>query len=189
MTEFETFGAIADGPTVDSSGASLRGGIEGVLTRTVVSHVDHRGRVYELINIERDPEFWNDPVIASYVFTIREGTIKGWGVHSHKDDRYNLISGETMTILYDARFHSPTYQHVQEVSLSPQGIRQLLIPAGVWHLSVNVAPEETVLVNFPSQPYNYEAPDRLTMPWYSDSIPVDVEKYFPRQQLRRPSTD
>jgi dTDP-4-dehydrorhamnose 3,5-epimerase-like enzyme len=78
---------------------------------------------------------------------------------------------------------------VQEVSLSPQGIRQLLIPAGVWHLSVNVALEETVLVNFPSQPYNYDAPDRLTMPWYSDSIPVDIEKYFPRQQLRRPSTD
>ena len=189
MTEFERFGAVADGPTVDSSGVSLRGGIDGVLTRSVVSHVDHRGRVYELINIQRDPEFWNDPVIASYVFTIREGTIKGWGVHEHKEDRYNLISGETMTVLYDARFDSPTYQQVQEVSLSPQGIRQLLIPAGVWHLSVNVAPEETVLVNFPSQPYNYDAPDRLTLPWYSDNIPVDVEKYFPRQQLRRPRTD
>ena len=188
MTAFDKFGAIADGPTIDASGTSVRGTIDGVLTRTVISHVDHRGRVFELINIERDPEFWNDPVIASYVFTIRPGTLKGWGVHEHKDDRYNLISGETMTVLYDARFDSPTYQQVQEVSLSPQGIRQLLIPAGVWHLSVNVAPEETMLVNFPSQPYKYEAPDRLTMPWYSDSIPVDVEKHFPRQQLRRPGT-
>jgi len=189
MTAFEKFGAIADGPTIDSSGTSVKGTIDGVLMRSVVSHVDHRGRLFELINIERDPEFWNDPVIAGYVCTIRQGTLKGWGVHEHKDDRYNLISGETMTVLYDARFDSPTYQQVQEVSLTPQGIRQLLIPAGVWHLSVNVAPEETVIVNFPSQPYNYDAPDRLTMPWYSDSIPVDVEKYFPRQQLRRPSTD
>jgi dTDP-4-dehydrorhamnose 3,5-epimerase len=184
MSEFEAFGAIADGPTIDPMGRSVRSPIDGVLTRSVVSHVDHRGRVYELINIERDPEFWVDPVIASYVFTIRPGTMKGWGVHAHKDDRYNLITGEFMTILYDARFDSPTYQQIQEVSLSPEGIRQLLIPAGVWHININVAPEETMVVNFPTQPYRYGAPDRLTMPWYSENIPADIASYFPRQQLR-----
>ena len=189
MPAFEKFGAVADGPTVDATGTSVKSIIDGVLMRTVVSHVDYRGRVFELINIERDPEFWNDPVIASYVFTIRPGTLKGWGVHEHKDDRYNLISGETLTVLYDARFDSPTYQQIQEVSLTPQGVRQLLIPAGVWHLSVNVAPEETMIVNFPSEPYNYDAPDRLTLPWYSADIPVDVEKYFPRQQVRHSNSD
>lgn len=189
MSNFEMFGSKADGPTVDSSGKSVSSTIDGVLTRSVISYVDHRGRLFELINIERDPEMWAAPVIASYVFTIRPGTLKGWGVHEHKEDRYNLISGESLTVLYDARFDSPTYKQVQEVSLSPQGIRQLLIPAGVWHLSINVSPEETVLVNFPTQPYNYEAPDRLTLPWYSSEIPVDVENYFPRQQRRRQSPD
>lgn len=184
MPKFDQFDAAADGPTVDPMGRSVRSPIDGVLTRSVVSHVDHRGRVFELINIERDPEFWNDPVIASYVFTVRPGTMKGWGVHAHKDDRYNLIAGELMTILYDARLDSPTYQHIQEVPLTPQGIRQLLIPAGVWHMNINVAAEETVLVNFPTQPYRYGAPDRLTMPWYSTNIPVDISSYFPRQQLR-----
>jgi dTDP-4-dehydrorhamnose 3,5-epimerase len=184
MPEFNTFDAIADGPTIDPMGRSVRSPIDGVLTRSVVSHVDHRGRLFELINIERDPEFWADPVVASYVATIRPGTLKGWGVHAHKDDRYNLISGEIMTILYDARFDSPTYQQIQEVPLSPEGIRQLLIPAGVWHLSINIDPEESVLVNFPTQPYSYDAPDRLTMPWYSENIPADIASYFPRQQLR-----
>lgn len=189
MSKFETFGATPDTPTVDSSGKSIRSTIEGVLTRSVTSHVDHRGRVFELINLKRDPEMWSDPIVASYVFSIREGTLKGWGVHSQKEDRYNLISGELMTVLYDARFDSPTYQMVQEVPMTPQGIRQLLIPAGVWHLSVNVAPEETVLVNFPSQPYNYDSPDRLTMPWYASEIPFDVRKYFPQQQQQFPNSD
>ena len=179
--------ALRDVQTVTKVGALTSGNLHGVQTFAPVNQVDHRGRVFEVYPGPSD--FWTDPVVYCYAFTVRAGQTKGWGLHVEKDDRYTLISGELLTILFDARLDSPTHGQVQKITLSPQGARSLLIPAGVWHLSVNVAPEETMLVNFPSQPYKYEAPDRLTMPWYSDSIPVDVEKYFPRQQLRRPSTD
>ena len=181
MEFFDKFGSEADELTVTPDGTRVNRAIDGVKTIGPVTHVDHRGRVFEVINPVKDPEFWVDPVIASYVFTIRENTLKGWGVHEHKNDRYCLISGETMTVLFDARFESPTYGTVQEVPLTPNGIRQLLIPAGVWHCSINVAAEETILINFPTQPYRYEAPDRLTLPWQTDSIPVDISRYFPRQ--------
>ncbi len=180
MTSFEALGAAQDPPTVTRQGASLATGIDGVLTRTPVTHVDHRGRLFEVFN-GHDREFWTDPIVHSYVFTIRPNTLKGWGVHEHKSDRYCLIHGETMTVLYDARPESPTHGLVQEVPLSPQGTRMLLIPAGVWHLSVNVAPHETLLINFPTRPYDYESPDRLTLPWDTDKIPVDTRRYFPRQ--------
>lgn len=179
--DFETFGAREDQATVTSKGESLQRVIEGVLTRSVVTHVDHRGRLFEVMR--DDPQFWAEPVVHSYVFTIRTNTIKGWGVHEEKSDRYCLLHGEALTLLYDARIDSPTRGLIQEVALSPEGTRQVLIPPGVWHLSINLAEHETVLLNHPTRPYKYEAPDRLTVPWNSPQIPVDVNKYLPRQFL------
>lgn len=182
--EFDTFNGEWDAPTVTPAGEPVTPVIEGVLTRRAVTHVDHRGRLFEVFNASRPDEFWADPVVHSYVFTIRVGTLKGWGVHREKTDRYCLVSGETMTVLYDARTQSPTYGRVQEVPLSPEGVRMVLIPPGVYHLSVNVAPVETVLLNLPTRTYRYESPDRLTLPWHTEHVPVDVAKYFPRQQPR-----
>jgi dTDP-4-dehydrorhamnose 3,5-epimerase len=180
MTKFETFGGEWDKRTITAAGEPVHRVIDGVLTRSCVTHVDHRGRLFEVMN-SADTEFWAQPVVHSYVFTIRTHTVKGWGVHEVKSDRYCLIDGECMTILYDARPDSPTYGLVQEVPLSPEGTRQVLIPPGVWHMNVNIAPQETVLVNFPTEPYSYENPDRITLPWHTPHIPVDVASYFPRQ--------
>jgi dTDP-4-dehydrorhamnose 3,5-epimerase len=179
MVEFDTLGAQEDRATVSSSGDTLARTIEGVIVRRPVVHVDHRGRLFEVVN--QDEQFWEQPVVHGYVFTIRANTVKGWGVHEGKSDRYCLISGETMTLLYDARADSPTRGLVQEVALSPEGDRMVLIPPGVWHLSINTAPHETVLINHPTKAYDYQSPDRLTLPWHTDQIPVDVSKYFPRQ--------
>lgn len=181
--EFDAFGARADQATVTDRGETLQAGIESVITRSVVTHVDHRGRLFEVMT--NDPEFWAAPIVHSYVFTIRSNTIKGWGVHEEKADRYCLLRGETMTLLYDARVDSPTHGMTQEVPLSADGIRLLLIPPGVWHLSLNLAEHETMLINFPTHPYRYEAPDRLALPWDSGDIPVDVQRYLPRQQMGR----
>lgn len=181
MPEFDTMGARKDGATITPQGDSLAGTIDGVLVRSATTHVDHRGRLFEVVNPAQDPEFWRAPVVHSYVFTIRSLTLKGWGVHEFKADRYCLLEGETTTLLYDGRPGSPTHGLVQQVFLSPQGARKVLIPAGVWHLSINIAPQETFLINFPTEPYHYDAPDRLTLPWNSPEIPVDVSSYLPRQ--------
>lgn len=180
---FDSLGAVNDVPTVTGSGQPLQHTIDGVLTRARTTHVDHRGRLFEVVNPATDPDFWAKPVVHSYVFTIREHTLKGWGVHEQKADRYCLVHGETMTILYDGRPDSPTSGLVQEVPLTAQGTQMLYIPPGVWHLSVNVAPYETLLLNCPTEPYVYTAPDRWTLPWNTDRIPVDVSKYFPRQMM------
>jgi dTDP-4-dehydrorhamnose 3,5-epimerase-like enzyme len=94
-----------------------------------------------------------------------------------------------MTLLYDARAGSPTHGLTQEVPLSAEGVRQLLIPPGVWHLSINLAAHETLLINHPTRPYRYEAPDRLTLSWNSPKIPVDVRRYLPRQLMGQVPAD
>ena len=35
-------------------------------------------------------------------------------------------------------------------------------------------------MNFPTEPYRHDAPDRLMLPWDTDELPVDVSTYLPR---------
>lgn len=169
--------ARRDSATVAPSGTSLAKVIEGVSTATPANHVDHRGRVFEVYS--GPSEHWVEPLVYSYVFSIRVGQTKGWGLHEHKNDRYTLITGEVLTILFDARADSPTHGLVQRIHLSGEGTRQLVIPRGVWHMSINLGEAEAFLVNHPTQTYTHGAPDRLLLPWDTAEIPVDVSEYFP----------
>lgn len=171
--------AKRDEATVTASGTSISKVIEGVSTQNPVNHVDHRGRVFEVYSGPSD--HWRESLVYCYTFTVRANQIKGWGLHEHKDDRYTLISGELLTILYDARQDSPTYGLVQKVILTPEGARQLLIPKGVWHMNVCLGAEEAFLINHPTQVYEHSAPDRLLLPWNTNEIPVDVSEFFPKQ--------
>jgi dTDP-4-dehydrorhamnose 3,5-epimerase len=72
-------GATPDEPTVDAAGRRLVNGIEGVAYGRAVSHVDHRGSLAEAVNF--DDDFWDEPVVYSYLLTIRPGRVKGWGMH------------------------------------------------------------------------------------------------------------
>lgn len=171
--------ALADEATVTSGGNSLASVIDGVRTFSPVNHVDHRGRVFEIWSPTTD--YYDEPFVYSYCFTVRSNTTKGWGLHQHKSDRYTLISGEVLTLLYDARLDSPTHGLQQKVMLTGEGVRQLTIPPGVWHMNINVAPVESFLINFPTEPYDYEHPDRLTLPFDTEDIPVDARRFFPTQ--------
>ena len=171
--------ARRDVATVTPGGKLLAPSIEGVHTSSPVNHVDHRGRVFEIYGGEANQ--WDKPVVYCYGFTVRPFVTKGWGLHEHKDDRYTLISGEVLTFLYDARIGSSTHGLVQTIMLTPEGTRQLLIPAGVWHLSVCLSPTEAVLINHPTEVYRHDRPDRLLLPWNTPEIPVDISAYFPTQ--------
>ena len=171
--------AKRDHATVTAEGQSLSKAIHGVSTVAPVNHVDHRGRVFEIFAGQSD--HWHDPIVYSYAFSVRPGQTKGWGLHEEKDDRYTIISGELLTILYDARTDSPTHGVIQKVMLSGEGARQLLIPRGVWHMNIAIGAAEAFLVNHPSAVYTHGKPDRLLLPWDTDAIPVDVASYFPNQ--------
>jgi len=172
--------ANKDQATVTAQGANLARSIAGTSVQAPVNHVDHRGRVFEVYAGPSD--HWKEPLTYCYTFTVRASTTKGWGLHEHKDDRYTLITGEVLVILYDARVDSPTHGLVQRVHLTPQGIRQILIPRGVWHLNLNLGESEAFLINHPTAVYEHGKPDRLLLPWNTDQIPVDVASYFPTQR-------
>lgn len=164
--------------TVTKSGESVLRRIDGVKTRSTVNHLDHRGSVYEIFEGEND--FFGSPVVYAYQFSVRPHQMKGWGLHEHKCDRYTIISGELLLFLYDPRTDSPTHGVVQKVVMSDRGVRQVVIPTSVWHLSANVGNEEARLINFPTAVYNHEAPDRRLLPWDSPEIPLSIADHLPK---------
>lgn len=169
----------SDGRTTTDAGAAIVSEIEGVIAHRLTVHTDHRGRLFE-VHSAALPQA-TDPVVHAYVFTIRPSFIKGWGLHLEKDDRYTIVRGEVLTVLFDARKGSTSFGVSARYVLGPTGHQQLRIPAGVWHASINLGQEEALLLNMPTHPYVHGAPDRITLPWDTDEIPVDLRAVLPRR--------
>ena len=168
----------ADVQTVTRHGERTTPGIDGVVLRTPVTHVDHRGALHEIYN--GDPDLWPEPVVHLYQSSVFPGQIKGWSRHTTKIDRYTLATGELLVLLYDGRPDSPTHGLEQSVVITPRGVRQVRIPAGVWHMLINVGTDEAHVINMPTEPYHHDAPDRILLPWNTDELPVDVRAYLPK---------
>lgn len=172
--------ATKDRPTVSAEGTPLAPTIDGVIVSSPPVHVDHRGALVEMFTL---PEFWKVDFAYAYQTSIRPGMLKGWFAHEKKLDRYHLVTGELLVVLYDDRPESPTRGMVQKLVLSERGPRQVLIPPLIWHLSLNVGQDDAILVNLPSTHYDHANPDRFHLPIDSDRIPVDIRSFFPVANL------
>ncbi|MBK8505685.1 MAG: dTDP-4-dehydrorhamnose 3,5-epimerase family protein [Saprospiraceae bacterium] len=142
---------------------------EGVTFKELSTQIDERGSVCELFDSRWD---WHpDPLVFSYLFTVRPEMIKGWGMHMQHEDRYLLLLGEMEVVLYDAREDSPTNGLVAKVVLSEYNRRLMNIPAGIWHADHNIGQKEAFVVNFPTICYDHTNPDKYRLPVDTDQIP------------------
>ena len=121
----------------------------------------------------------DEPIVYAYVVTVRPGQMKGWARHEFKDDRYSLIAGEDLLLLLrrpprlaHARRH-PAGRAVRARGPPDPHPARRLAPA------LQPGPARAHFVNFPTEPYHHEAPDRLMLPWDTDELPVDVSKHLP----------
>ena len=146
--------------------------IEGVKLRFTHVLGDDRGTIQEVIDVRQD--YWKKSFVYLYKGTCRPGKFKGWGVHDFHDDRYMVIDGEMLLVLYDERENSSTKGTVQEFYLSSTGVSQITIPKGVWHLHQNIGLRDLIFLNSPTKPYNHTNPDKRRLPVINDKIPYKL---------------
>jgi len=132
---------------------------------------DHRGSLFEIANF--DEPFWKEPVVYAYAITVRPGRIKGWGMHKLQTDRYAILGGSVRVVLFDGRASSPTRGVIEEHQLSADSPSLLAIPPGVWHADQNWGEADAMIVNFPTRPYDRDAPDKYRIDPHSGEIPFD----------------
>lgn len=116
------------------------------------------------------------PLQYIYVFTVRPGIVKGWGLHKKHDDRYFLISGEMQLVLYDVGPDSPTCGKVSTILMSEKDRRLINIPAFVWHADHNIGTTDAVVVNMPTRLYDHADPDKYRLPVDTPLIPYSFDR-------------
>jgi dTDP-4-dehydrorhamnose 3,5-epimerase len=166
--------AKKDASTVNPDGTRKASIIQGVLFRPAITHVDLRGQMCEINDV--DWEINSFPMGWISMYSVRPGMAKGWVVHRKQDDRNFLARGRVKWVLYDDREDSPTYKMVTEMQLSEFNRGLMIIPHGVFHAVQNIGDEEALIIDMPSVSYDHHNPDKYRLPLQNDIIPYRFEE-------------
>jgi dTDP-4-dehydrorhamnose 3,5-epimerase len=144
--------------------------IEGVKVRKLRLIPDERGYLMEMLRSDWE-EY--DKFGQVYITAVYPGVVKGWHYHQIQTDHFICVHGMAKVVLYDGREGSPTHGEVNEFFMGDQNPMLLKIPPGVMHGFKGISQEMALIVNVPTELYNYEQPDEYRLPAHTDQIPYD----------------
>lgn len=147
--------------------------IGGVHVHRLDSHVDERGSLTELLRSDW-PGFTR---FGQAIVTVNlPGVVRGWHAHRRQTDVIVPISGRVLVPLYDARDGSRTRGAI-ETRISHDGDRfALFVPPGVFHGYKTLDALPAIIVNFPDQLYDTDAPDEIRLPHDAPQIGYDWDE-------------
>ena len=134
---------------------------------------DERGRLMEILR--SDDEIF-EKFGQVYITTAYPEVIKAWHAHRFQDDNITVVKGMAKIVLCDLREGSPTYKKVNEFFVGIYNPILIHIPKLVYHGFKCIGEEECIVVNIPTNTYNYENPDELRLPFDTDEIPYNWER-------------
>ena len=144
--------------------------IDGVMIKKLKVLPDERGRLMEILRRD-DDLFLNFGQV--YMTTTYPSVVKAWHKHEKQTDNVACIQGTIKLALYDGREKSPTFKEVDEFYLGIHDPLLIQIPAGVYHGWMCVSQDEAVVINIPTEPYDYENPDEQRLDPHENDIPYD----------------
>ncbi len=147
--------------------------IDGVKVTPRKVMPDERGRLVEIFRSD-EPDFVKFGQV--YATTAYPGVVKAWHYHKIQDDNFFCVSGMMKIVLYDDRKGSPTHGEVNVFYLGEWNPVRLLIPKGVYHGFMCVSDREAMVINVPTESYNYKEPDEYRLPPHDNSIPYDWKR-------------
>ena len=144
--------------------------IEGVQFKTLKVIPDERGRLMEVLRSD-DELFQHFGQV--YITTAYPGVVKGWHYHKQQTDNMAVVRGMMKLVLYDSREASETYGVVNEFFFGEHNPLLIQIPPFVFHGFKAVSECEAIVVNIPTEPYNYKQPDEFRVHPHDNDIPYD----------------
>ena len=146
------------------------GMIEGVVAKRLKVIVDERGWLMEILRKDWDVF---DRFGQVYITAAYPNVVKAWHMHKKQTDHFVCVKGLVKLALYDNRDHSKTRGEINEFILGEKNPVLVKIPPEVWHGFKAVGEETALVVNVPTELYNYEEPDEHRLPPDTDKIPYD----------------
>lgn len=147
--------------------------IDGVKTKKLRVIPDERGRLMEILRSD-DSFFLKFGQV--YMTTTYPCVVKAWHKHEKQTDNVACVQGMIKLVLYDPRKDSPTFKEISQFYLGIHSPQLVQIPSGVYHGWMCVSEEEAIIVNIPTEVYNYENPDEQRLDPHQNDIPYDWER-------------
>ena len=144
--------------------------IEGVRTKKLRAIPDERGRLMELLRSDDDLFIRFG---QAYITSAYPGVVKAWHYHKKQHDTFACIVGMMKVVLFDNRDGSPTNGEINEFFIGVHNPMLLQIPPDVMHGFKCISKNEAIVLNCPTEAYNYEQPDEFRLPAHSPDIPYD----------------
>ncbi len=144
--------------------------IEDVKTKNLKVIPDERGRLMEILR-QDDSLFLKFGQV--YMTTTYPEVVKAWHKHEKQTDNVACIQGMIKLVLYDTREKSSTYKEVNQFLIGIHNPMLVQIPPGVYHGWMCLSANEAIIVNIPTETYNYEHPDELRIDPHDNDIPYD----------------
>jgi len=144
--------------------------IEGVVVKKLTPILDERGFLQECFRSDW-PTF--KKFGQAYITVAFPNVVKAWHSHKIQTDNMVCVAGNAKLVLYDGREDSPTYRRINEIFFGE--IKPLLvsIPPQIWHGFKAMDNRRIMVLNCPSELYNYETPDEYRLPYDTDEIQYD----------------
>ncbi|MDH5482492.1 MAG: dTDP-4-dehydrorhamnose 3,5-epimerase family protein [Candidatus Bathyarchaeota archaeon] len=144
--------------------------IEGVVTKQLKQIADERGWLIEVLrnDWEHFQKFGQAYLTAAY-----PQVVKAWHKHKKQTDNITCIKGMIKLVLYDGRKKSKTKNEINELTIGEKNLLLVKIPPEVWHGFKTITEEYALVLNVPTELYNYKEPDEHRLPPDTDKIPYD----------------
>jgi len=147
--------------------------IEGVELKKLKVIPDERGRLMEMLRSD-EPVF--EKFGQVYMTTAYPGVVKGWHYHKKQFDNMVVVSGMMKIVLFDPRQSSKTKGQVDEYFIGDSNPCLLHIPPYVYHGFKCVSEKEAMVVNLPTEVYDYKDPDEFRVDPHKNDIPYKWDR-------------
>ena len=144
--------------------------IQGVVVKELKLIPDERGFLMEIL---RADDALYEKFGQAYVTAAYPGVVKAWHYHRLQTDHFCVLSGMAKVVLYDSRADSPTHGEINEFFIGEQRRQVVKIPNFVYHGYKNIGHGTCLLLNIPTETYNYAEPDEYRVDPHSGEIPYD----------------
>jgi dTDP-4-dehydrorhamnose 3,5-epimerase len=108
-----------------------------------------------------------------YVTAAYPQVVKAWHMHKKQTDNVTCIKGMMKLVLYDDREKSKTKGEINEFIIGDRNLLLVRIPPEVWHGFKAVAEDYALMLNVPTELYDYKKPDEHRLPPDTNKIPYD----------------
>jgi dTDP-4-dehydrorhamnose 3,5-epimerase len=150
--------------------------ISDLAIRTLSPNARPNGALVELFRTDWDVIEGDASPEMAYSQTLFPGEIDAWQRHPEgKVDHFTAPRGQLLLAVHDDRPESPTEGETNSFVIGERNPALVRIPKGVWHGYQALGTEPAMVLDFPSEPYDYYDPDRETKPADTDDIPFEWE--------------